>query len=192
MLLLLVCPSLLAQEDTPATNPPEKAECPFVCMALVEINGAPLAVLSNVYTGEILVARRHRYGAGVEGWALTGADFDTGVVTVAKFGKVFSMRVGQGVGDVPLVAVACEDSSVVSILGLYARLTGETILPAPGLRGTVTIIAPGPVPRSIAPDILTSAIEMAGYTFVRLPHATKVVPIGEGAGQPVPLSESGQ
>jgi hypothetical protein len=185
--LFSTCLSAQDSTDSASTNSTEKGACPFVCFALVEINGAPIAVLSNIYTGSIVIAHHHNLGIGFGGWTVTGFDMKSGVVTVSKFGKVFALQVGQGIGEVPMMDIACQDRDLRTVIAQYAQLTGRTMLPAPGLSGTVTIIASGPVPRSIAPDILTSAIEMTGYTLVRLPHATKVVPLSGAARQPVPL-----
>ena len=83
-----------------------------------------------------------------------------------------------------------EDADIRTILVYLAQLTGETIIPTPSLKGTVTIISPKPVTPQTAKQIIYSALMEQGYTLVRMKHGIKVIRKEDAKSSPIPITPS--
>ena len=79
-----------------------------------------------------------------------------------------------------------DNVNIRTVLHYLAALTGETILPDPQVAGTVTIINPKLLTADEARQVIVSALEVQGFTVVRVGAVTKIIPSAKGARSPIP------
>lgn len=84
-----------------------------------------------------------------------------------------------------LITLNLEEADLKTVLLYLAEITGETILPASTVRGTVTIINPKPVTREEAKQIIFSILESMNFTVVQYDHLVKVIPSGDAKSRPI-------
>src|SRR5262249_56022985 len=60
----------------------------------------------------------------------------------------------------------CGNADIHAVVKAVAEMTGRNFLIDPRVQGTVNIIAPKPVPRSMVFPILLSALRVQGFTAV--------------------------
>ena len=85
------------------------------------------------------------------------------------------------------VRLQFEDTDIRTVLLYLADLTGETIMYGKDVQGTVTCIAPRPMCRDEALQVIYSLLETQGFTLIRQGNATKVVRAGTAKTHPIPL-----
>jgi general secretion pathway protein D len=73
------------------------------------------------------------------------------------------------------IALNFQDAEAMPVLEFYARLTGKTFIPEDDLRVRFTIIAPGPVTKKTALDMLDTVLGMKGYSLIEREEYFKVV-----------------
>lgn len=80
-----------------------------------------------------------------------------------------------------------EDVDLRTVFLLLADITGYTVVPAPDVSGTVTIINPHPVTPQEAMRIIFSVLEVQGFTIVEHAHVIKIVKASEAPRRPIPV-----
>ena len=85
------------------------------------------------------------------------------------------------------VRLQFEDTDIRTVLLYLADLTGETIMYGKDVQGTVTCIAPRPMCRDEALQVIYSLLETQGFTLIRQGNATKVVRASTAKTHPIPL-----
>jgi general secretion pathway protein D len=83
------------------------------------------------------------------------------------------------------------NTSLNDLVKYMADITGRNFILTDELKGEVTIISHQPVSVPEAYEAFLSALEMAGYTTVTVGQATKVVPTGSAANNPLRVYEGG-
>jgi hypothetical protein len=78
-----------------------------------------------------------------------------------------------------------EDADIRTVLTYLSELSGETIVPDPGVHGEVTVINPKPVTPEQAKEIIYAILETHGFTIVRYANLVKVVPSSEAQRKPI-------
>ncbi len=96
------------------------------------------------------------------------------------------LNIGTSTNVPALIQLNFEETDLRTVLLYLAEITGETILPAANVRGTVTIINPKPVSPAEAKDIIFSILETMNFTIVKYPHLIKVIMSGEAKTRPIP------
>jgi type II secretory pathway component GspD/PulD (secretin) len=89
-----------------------------------------------------------------------------------------------------MIQLNFQDTDIMKIIGYLSELTGETIIPDPSVKGTVTIFSPKPVSRKKAKQVIYSALFENGYTIVRQKHVIKVKKVGDAKTSPIPTVRS--
>lgn len=79
-----------------------------------------------------------------------------------------------------------QDTDIMEIISYLSELTGETIIPDPTVKGTVTIFSPKPVSRAKAKQVIYSALFENGYTIVRQRHVIKIKKVSDAKTSPIP------
>jgi len=68
------------------------------------------------------------------------------------------------------------NADIGEVLGAIGQTTGKTFVVDPRVKGTLNIASPKPVPKSVAYDILLSALRLQGYAAVEADGVVRVVP----------------
>lgn len=75
-----------------------------------------------------------------------------------------------------MITVNFRDTEIVSVIDYYSKVLGKTFILDNRLKGQVTVISPGPIPREKALAMLDTILSMQGYGLVMADGYIKVVP----------------
>lgn len=79
------------------------------------------------------------------------------------------------------------NADIESVIKAVSQVSGRNFVIDPRVKGTINIVSGKPVPRSLAYQVLVSALRLQGYAVVESPTITKVVPESDARAQPGPL-----
>lgn len=72
-----------------------------------------------------------------------------------------------------------KDIDLEIFIKFVAELTGKNIMISPGVKGTVTIISPKPIPLKNVYDVFLSVLRLNGFTAVKSGEFIKIIPLKE-------------
>jgi hypothetical protein len=84
-----------------------------------------------------------------------------------------------------MVVLNFEETDLRTVLLYLAELTGLPVVPAPNVRGHVTLINPQPMSREQAIEAVIALIESHNLKVIRQPDLIKVVPLAQHAVAPL-------
>ncbi|RJP25168.1 MAG: type II secretion system protein GspD [Candidatus Abyssobacteria bacterium SURF_5] len=85
------------------------------------------------------------------------------------------------------ISINFDNASILEVIDVMSRVTGENFIIDPAVKGTVTVIAPKRVERDEAFGVFLSILEMNGFSLVRIGNIYKVVPSRTATQKSIPV-----
>ncbi|MBN2713658.1 MAG: hypothetical protein JXR97_14655 [Planctomycetes bacterium] len=82
---------------------------------------------------------------------------------------------GSHDNDDGMVTVNFRDTEIISVIDYYSKILGKTFIIDNKLKGKVTVISPGPIPKQKALAMLDTILSMHGYGLVNSDGYIKVI-----------------
>jgi general secretion pathway protein D len=106
-------------------------------------------------------------------------------------GAALSLAGTVGSAEDTQVTLNFVNADIESVIKAVSQVSGRNFIIDPRVKGTINIISGKPVPRTLAYQVLVSALRLQGYAVVESPTITKVVPEADAKIQPGPLVGKG-
>ena len=85
------------------------------------------------------------------------------------------------------ILINFDDAELQQVINTISRLTNENFLIDPSVKGRVTVVAPRPVPKAEALQVLQSILELHGYALVPGENVYKVVQSRAAVQKDIPV-----
>ncbi|RJP64065.1 MAG: type II secretion system protein GspD [Candidatus Abyssobacteria bacterium SURF_17] len=86
------------------------------------------------------------------------------------------------------ISINFDNAPIIEVIDVMSRVTGKNFIIDPGVKGTVTVIAPKRVPKTEVYGVFESILELNGFSLVPMGAVIKVVPSRTATQKSIPVS----